>query len=253
MIGSKIFTALINLSASNFLYRCCRRYVNSYDNQNNVDMRSNGELCWLQEVLPACFTIFDVGANVGEWTALALEINPSLQVHCFEPSAATYRFLQAHVTSSSVFLNQKALGASRGEYPLYVSGPGAGTNSLHKRTAPNLIQNQTENIYVETLDAYCEAHAVKEIDLLKVDVEGHELEVLKGAINLFKEGRIRRIQFEYGGTYIDARILLKDMFDFLIPFGYRIYKMYPNYLRLFEQYDQRLENFQYQNLVALKS
>lgn len=70
---------------------------------------------------------------------------------------------------------------------------------------------------------------------------------------MLDQGRIHQIQFEYGGTYIDARILLKDLFDFLIPYGYRLYKIYPNELRPIECYDQRLENFQYQNWVALKN
>lgn len=64
--------------------------------------------------------------------------------------------------------------------------------------------------------------------------------------------RIQRIQFEYGGTYIDARILLKDIFDLLVPLGFKIHKIYPKALRPVERYDQRLETFQYQNLVALK-
>ena len=70
---------------------------------------------------------------------------------------------------------------------------------------------------------------------------------------MLNQGRIHRIQFEYGGTYIDARILLKDMFDLLTPYGYRLHKIYPNRLQPVERYDQRLENFQYQNWVALKN
>lgn len=83
-------------------------------------------------------------------------------------------------------------------------------------------------------------------------MEGSELDVLRGAAGMLGGDRIQRIQFEYGGTYIDARILLKDIFDLLVPLGFKIHKIYPKALRPVERYDQRLETFQYQNLVALK-
>lgn len=247
-----IKTFVDRLPISNPLYRFCRRYVNRYDGQNNADMRSNGELHWLREVLPTCSTVFDVGANVGEWTTFALGINPKLSVHCFEPSQATYCLLEAQAFGGDVILNQKGLGALSGECSLYVYAEGAGSNSIYQRTALNLAQTHTEQIQVETLDEYCERQHITNIDFLKIDVEGHELDVLKGAIVMLAKGRIRRIQFEYGGTYIDARILLKDMFDLLISYGYQIYKIYPDGLRLVQRYDQRLENFQYQNFAALK-
>jgi FkbM family methyltransferase len=244
-----IFDSLPN---STPLYRFCRRYVNRYDSLNNGDMRSNGELRWLREVLPMCSTVFDVGANVGDWTAYALGINPHLKIHCFEPSAVTYQLLEARGIPGKVFLNNRGLGAVSGELILHVSEEGGGSNSVYKRTALNVVSTQTEWIQVDTLDAYCERHGTRQIDLLKLDVEGHELAVLKGAMSMLDAGRIQRIQFEYGGTFIDARVLLKDMFDLLVPYGYQIYKIYPNTLRRLECYDPRLENFQYQNLVAFK-
>ena len=89
------------------------------------------------------------------------------------------------------------------------------------------------------------------IDLMKVDVEGHELEVFKGAVGMLAQGKIKRIQFEYGGCNIDSRVLLKNLFDFLVPYGYTFYKVFPRELRRVPRYDQRLENFQYQNWVVM--
>jgi len=86
---------------------------------------------------------------------------------------------------------------------------------------------------------------------MKVDVEGHELEVFKGAQGMLEKGAVKRIQFEYGGCNIDARMLLKDFFAFCAPYRYAFYKIYPHDLRHIPRYDQRLENFQYQNWVAL--
>lgn len=128
----------------------------------------------------------------------------------------------------------------------------AGTNSLYRRHGLKSEQGQTEIIRMDILDDYCEREDIGQIDLLKIDVEGHELSVLQGSTRMLSQGRIKRIQFEYGGTFIDARILLKDMFELLTAYSFLLYKIYPNEIMLVERYEQRLENFQYQNWVALR-
>jgi len=251
---NRLGSLIDHLPSSMLLYRFCRRYVNHFNSENNCDMHSNGELRLLQDLLPKCTTVFDVGANVGEWSELALTINPNLNLHCFEPSAATYYALHSRGLTGLVVLNHLGLSARPEEKTLYVFADGAGTNSVYRREGLNISQAQTEKIRLDTLDAYCHREQVQQIDLLKIDVEGHELDVLKGAKAMLEQGRIQRIQFEYGGTYIDARILLKDLFDLLLSlYGYRLYKIYPNALRLIERYDQVLENFQYANWLAVKS
>lgn len=241
------------LPANAWLYRFCKRYVDHYHGENNPDMHSNGELYWLRQVLPQCEIVFDVGANVGNWTALALSLNPDLQIHCFEPSAATFQRLQARAFGSGkISRNPFGLSASPGEMTLYLFGEASGTNSLYRREGLSIEQTHTEQIQLDTLDAYCQRESVTRIDLLKLDVEGHELRVLQGAEHMLSEGRILRIQFEYGGSYIDARILLKDVFELLSSYRYRLYKIYPRALRAVAHYEQRLENFQYQNWVAIR-
>ena len=89
--------------------------------------------------------------------------------------------------------------------------------------------------------------------VMKLDVEGHELEVLRGMTATLKRRQMGTIQFEYGGCNIDSRALLKDIFAFLKAQDYELYKMHPKSLRHVPGYDQRLENFQYQNWVARRS
>jgi FkbM family methyltransferase len=234
-------------------YRFCRRYVEHYNGENNSDMYSNGEFRWLREVLPRCKVVFDVGANVGDWTALARNVNPAIQVHCFEPSGPTFQRLQMQsFGEAQISLNQIGLSASAGEIALHVFEEGAGANSLYRREGLGTGQTRMEKVRLDTLDAYCQRRAVSQIDLLKLDVEGHELMVLKDAAQMLGEGRIRRIQFEYGGTYIDSRTLLKDVFELLCSYGYRLHKIYPHQLYPVVGYEQRLENLVYQNWVALR-
>jgi hypothetical protein len=63
------------------------------------------------------------------------------------------------------------------------------------------------------------------------------------------------IQFEYGGCNIDSKVLLKDIFEYFSGMNYRFYKIFPDRLKFFQRYDQRLENFKYQNwlLISEKS
>ena len=240
-----------------YLYRVCRRYVDRYNSENNDEIRTNGELRFMRQILGSCYTVFDVGANVGKWTELALGINPTLNMHCFEPSQETFQRLLKRAFPPNVMCNNFGLGSALEQKTLYVFADEAGTNSLYKRQgledgwglAP---QQRTETIWLDTIDHYCQEHGITNIDFLKVDVEGHELEVFRGASDMLSESQIKVIQFEYGGCNIDARVLLKDIFDFLRPFAYEFYKIYPYKLRLVEHYDQRLENFQYQNWVVMR-
>lgn len=230
-------------SRNRLLYSICRRYVDRYSSENNVNIDTNGELCLMQKVLPKCRTVFDVGANIGDWTSIALRINSRLQVHCFEPSMATFQRLQARVAGAGAICNNVGLGSAPGEMTLWVFADGAGINSLYKRGGLEdgwgLVEQQgKETVQLNTLDAYCQHTGVQMIDFMKVDVEGHELEVFKGAAGMLAQGKIKHIQFEYGGCNIDSRVLLKDVFAFFAPYGYTFYKVFPREIQRVPRYDQ---------------
>jgi FkbM family methyltransferase len=240
------------LPINGLIYRFCRRYIYRYNGENNVDIHSNGEMRWLNKVLGECQIVFDVGANIGDWTTVALNINPKLQAHCFEPGTATFQRVEARLLGDErVVLHQMGLSSSAGEMNLYLFGDGS-LNSAYRRSDPSSSQTEFEKVQVDTLDAYCTSADIKRIDLLKLDVEGHELRVLQGANELLSQGAIQYIQFEYGGTYIDSHVLLKDMFELFHAYDYRLYKIYPDKLLHVARYEQRIENFHYQNWVASK-
>ena len=238
-------------------YNYCKAYVNKYNSENNCDMRTNGEFRFIKNNLPRCEIVFDIGANIGEWTQEALLINPKATIHCFEPSLYTYEKLVANTFPENIICNNYGLSSKKETLPLYIFEDGAGINSLYKRhgleKSHNLKpQENLELIHLSTLENYCSEKNVTHIDFLKIDVEGHELEVFKGGNRLFLNNQISMIQFEYGGCNIDARVLLKDIFGFFKNKNYNLYKVYPQHLKLHEQYDQTLENFQYPNWVAIK-
>ncbi|MBK6327506.1 MAG: FkbM family methyltransferase [Chloroflexi bacterium] len=237
------------------LYHFCRRYVDRYDGVNDSDMTTNGETKLLTAVIPACQVVFDVGANVGHWTQAVLALNPQATIHAFEPSTAVYQQLMAQNLPHNVRARPLGLSSAPGEQILYVFPQHSGLNSLYARAhAPqetSAAQPQ-ERIQLTTLDDYCQKEQVTAIDFLKIDVEGHDLAVLQGARKMLENGRIHLIQFEYGGTHIDARIFLKDFFALLQPYGYALHKIHPHGLKKYDRYQPALDTFQYQNWLAVR-
>lgn len=251
-----IHKAISILPLKKSFYEICTLYSNKYNSENNCDMKTNGEYQFIKNNLKNCNVVFDVGANIGEWTTEALNINPKLHIHCFEPSSYTFKKLQQNKFNKNVLCNNFGLSSKATTQELHIFEEGAGINSLYKRhgleTSFNLeTQSKSEQIKLTTLDKYCKTNTVEKIDFLKIDVEGHELEVFKGGKNLIQQEKIKMIQFEYGGCNIDAKVLLKDIFDFFKNTNYNFYKIYPKHLKLIKMYDQKLENFQYQNWVII--
>ena len=238
---------------SELVYRVARRIVNRWRGENDSRMGHNGELRLMRQILPSGTVAFDVGANSGEWAEEALRVNPTLNLHCFEPNSSAFERLQHNVLGSNVVLNKFGLGERKGSLDLYVYGEGAEVNSLYNRAGVGLAPLRTESAELSTLDAYCDERGIESVDFIKIDVEGHELSVLKGAHGLLKSGRIRALQFEYSGCYIDARVFLKDVWDFLSETNdrYRLFKILPHGLLPVGGYRQEFENLQYSNYLAV--
>jgi len=231
------------------MYRLSTAYINDFQGDNNFAIEEDGELRFARQVLPRMKVAFDVGANVGDWTEMALQINPALLIHCFEPSPTTFATLSGKRFPSTVHRNPFALGERSGERELYVFGDNSGANSLYHRIGTVGQATRSESVLVRTLDDYAAHHGIGAIDFLKIDVEGHELSVLRGAERMLSAGAITIVQFEYGGSYIDARILLKDVWDLVTAAnaGYSFYKIFQSGLRRVTEYRQTFESFQYSN------
>jgi FkbM family methyltransferase len=237
--------------------RAAREYVDRFDGVNDDDPATNGEHWLIERTLAGRRrpVVFDVGANLGDWTDAVLAAHSGAQVHCFEPSAATFARLQSRI-GSRARLVQAAVGANPGHADLHVFPETSGLSSLHRREGLEpgwgiASQEQTERVRVETLDGYCRESGVSAIDLLKLDVEGSELDVLRGAVELLSRRAIDVVQLEYGGCNVDARVLLKDLFAFVAWHGYQMARLMPQGLRAYPRYDQRAEDFRHANWVAL--
>lgn len=206
-------------------------------------------------------TIFDVGANRGQYLSLLLEVfgaREAFSIHCFEPSATTFALLlETAKGHPAVVANNCALAAKPGEATLYMNFPASGLASLTARRLDHFGLDHSlfsENVAIQTLDEYCETSGISEIHLLKIDVEGHELDVLKGASRMLAAKSIHLIQFEFGGANIDTRTYFQDYFYLLSEIGYDIYRILPDgTLYRIATYSEELEKFRTANYLAAKS
>lgn len=199
--------------------------------------------------------VFDVGANVGDYTMLVRRHLPNAIVYAFEPSKSVYDELAEHVRSEGDRVRPFSLGFSDTEkvaelYSYTVEGEEVSLiSSIDLRLPTQAVEvktNASEHVRVATIDRFCESEGIERIDFLKLDVEGHELAVLRGAGRMLSEGRISAIQFEFGPANIYSRTFFYDFWS-LLANDYRVYRIAP-----IGFYGEHLEIFLTTNYLAIR-
>ncbi len=155
-----------------------------------------------------------------------------------------------------VRLNNLALGNQPGQRTLFYDASGSGLASLTKRRLDHFgIQfDRSETVDLDTLDHYCQTHHIERVHLLKLDVEGHELEVLAGTESMFSKRAIDLVAFEFGGCNIDTRTFVQDFFYFFRDQQMTLYRIAPSgFLRPMPDYREAYEQFRTTNFVAIKN
>jgi len=237
------------------LDRLCVTVHEAYENLN-YDMHENGERFVLERLArqrPGA-TVFDVGANVGDWTALAAGLAPGATVHAFEIVPATHAQLVERVRGlPNVHAHPLGLGDAPGRVTVHYADDLRMVASCIEGASRSILGVETRPIEAEvsTGDAFCAARGIRAIDFLKIDVEGYEPHVLRGFRDMLGAGSIAMVQFEYGYVNAVERFLLRDFYDFLAPFGMRIGKIFPAHVE-FRDYALREENFLGPNYLAVR-
>ncbi|MGC9964505.1 MAG: FkbM family methyltransferase [Syntrophobacteraceae bacterium] len=262
-IREAIFKAAAWITGNKVAQRLLReniRYSQFLIGMGLGDVRLSGEDAAIRLALkiskgPVC--IFDVGANRGEYTNLVLRCCPGRRVaiHAFEPSqTAAGSFLENVQAGPDIYFNRMALSSSTGSAQLFYDNPGSVYASMTQGALLAVVSkcSKSETIQMDTLLDYCACHGIDRIDLLKTDVEGHELEVMRGAGDMLNPRRIQLIQFEFGTAQAYTRKFFRDFWDLLVPIGYRIARITPSgYLEKISCYSVDLEVFRTQNFLAM--
>lgn len=199
--------------------------------------------------------VFDVGANVGAYSTMVLEISPHAELHLFEIAPPTYAKLSSRLANrSNIRLNPFGLADEPGEIEIDYFPEHDTVTSLVKGVAGGIHADPTRplKVPVQTGNIYCEQYGVTKIDLLKIDVEGAEHLVLKGFENMLKKRRIPVIQFEYGLANIYTHHLLLDYHRYFDELGYKLGKLRARGVE-FRDYNPLHEDFIGPNFVAVHS
>jgi FkbM family methyltransferase len=199
--------------------------------------------------------LLDVGANHGAYARLLRVLAPTARIIAFEPHPSTFVTLRALLADlPSVELVNLAVGDEMGQLTLYDFrfSDGSTQASLNEEAVALYSDDiVSHSVDCTTIDDYMAGSGLDRIDFLKIDTEGHDLSVLKGARAALRERRIRMIQFEFIPANIATGATMHAFFEVLE--GYRISRLCLNGdLRSLEPYDvKRCEIYVTHNLIAI--
>jgi FkbM family methyltransferase len=158
---------------------------------NGIDSWEGKTLYWWRILTKRSKVIIDVGANTGLYSLIAKSINPSAEVHAFEPLGRIHSILNTNISlnnseehATPIFAHRIALSDYNGDgqmfdLPVEHMYTASLNKDIHKERG-NPTPACTENVKVQRLDHFLDSQNYKNLDLIKIDVESHEPYVLRG-------------------------------------------------------------------------
>ena len=260
VVGEKAVRSFIENTVSLFGMDLLLTAYRSIGILNYEDSHLSGEYHLIDNVLPALIrtekpVLFDVGANRGEMSTSLRRSFPKARILAFEPNPVTYKALSA---IDGIECIEAGLGATPGKGLLhcYASDQMSGHASMYRdvfrfyegygiNAAADLT---TFEFDIDTVDNVCRTRGIDAIDFMKIDVEGHELSVLKGATAMLSH--IAHIQFEFNEGNVLSRTFMRDFYELLRD--YQLFRLAPDRLIPMGPYASRHEIFQFQNIFAVR-
>lgn len=172
--------------------------------------------------------IFDVGANTGQSLAVYLARFSQASIYCFEPVAATFLKLTTRANNNPrVNCFRLAVGALNCDTKMVSQDCPTMSHLLDESLVEVPGNAFLENVTMVSLDSFCQTEGVDHISLLKVDTEGADLEVLKGACRMLKEQKIGFIEVEAGMNPDNVyHVPFEDLKHYLERFDYSLFGIY---------------------------
>lgn len=195
----------------------------------------------------------DIGGNIGDYTAELRRRNPNLEIHTFEPSSTNIQKLNARFADDKfIKVLPFAVSDKNGSATLFSDNAGSGLGSLTKRKLDHFYIdfNVTEKIDTICFEDYWKNNLNEiPIDIVKIDIEGHELMALNGFGRAIELTSV--IQFEFGGCNIDTRTYFQDFWYFFKEHGFLMYRITPLGAEHIGYYKESDEYFSTTNYVAV--
>ena len=167
-------------------------------------------------------TFFDVGANDGTISLRILERFPAAEIHAFEPHPVVFGTLSLLGSRRGIRCHHVALSDAEGTATLHAPAYDKLSSLLPNAPAFRGVPTTTFEVRTTTIDAFCEAHGIEQIDVLKIDVEGFDCAVIRGASRMLTAGAISFVYVEFTALLrqgADESGVLCPIAEFLLPHG----------------------------------
>jgi FkbM family methyltransferase len=172
--------------------------------------------------------VFDIGANIGQSACSYQSCYPTARIYCFEPVKEAFETLIINVDDDpNIHCHNIALSSKERLGSMLIEEDLSVMNSLIADSDGRLQQGKTEEVKVKTFDNFCLKNDITKIDFVKIDTEGSDLEVLKGAVSFLEKQQISIIQVETGMNPSNTHhVTFEDVKSYLESFGYRLFGIY---------------------------
>lgn len=176
--------------------------------------------------------VFDVGANIGSFSECVLAYQPRAIVYAFEPVPVAFAVLKKKFADyPHVYCENLALGRQPGRQAINVSRFTEASSFLENGKllregvyGIDFTIAESFSVSIEALSDYVREHSVKRIKLLKLDVQGYELEVLKGAEPILTDIDFIYTEAQFQELYKGGP-LFEDIFAFLSERQFELIRM----------------------------
>jgi len=263
IIGKRNFEKLLIYSAKTINVNLYLHGLIQIGAQNSFDSAINGEELFIKKTLAGLLktnakpVFFDVGANIGDFSLELRKQFPHAEIHSFEPVKTTYNLLEQATAGHQIQLHNIGFSNSMGKGELFntVSKDNNTIASAYKDVFQEIFKMDEElgiiEFEMDTIDNFCVSNGIKNIDFLKLDVEGHEFSVLQGAANMLLNKQVKIIQFEFNSHNVHSRVFLRDFY--LLLTGFEFYRIFQNGIIKLGPYSHLNEIFTLQNIVAIRT
>ena len=216
-----------------------KRYYKTLNSLSTGNYKCEPELLYILQVLKSDSVFIDIGTNKGIYLYQAEKVIKSGKIYGFEPNESLVHYIQPLFPKVTLFTY--AVSSQTGTSVLNIPKKGNGLQDT--RASLEAIGDAVEKIKIKTitLDDWAKQEAISKIDVVKIDVEGHEFDTIKGCQNILKTIKpifIIEIELRH------AKYAIHEIFDFIKGFGYEVFYFDRKTLKTVSFEVSQMEDFQ---------